>query len=182
MRFESVDGIGRICRQNIKRAGNNPFVRIIFQPVAKDDIAVSRAVHEEGNFRYSCKAVIFFHAVQVMFRPERRNLRAGIIALKRGVDRFKALCQKMSRPAGVINDFGEYRFTLPAHDPIQWQTVPDKAGNGNGRKELPFVLFESLIEQLFKEIAQRLQIAGADNPVLLKKLDHFHKDFSVLIE
>ena len=88
----------------------------------------------------------------------------------------------MSCSAGVIDNLGNNRFIVAANKRIQRQTIPHKAAERHGRKELPFVLLEALGKKLLKEIAESLQIAGANNAVILEKLHNLDKNLAVLIE
>ena len=61
--------IWRISNQNIKSAVLNPLIRYVFQPVTEDNVALSRAVHEQGYLCDTGKTVVFFDSVNVISDP-----------------------------------------------------------------------------------------------------------------
>ena len=69
MLLEIFYRIWRISHQNIKSAVLNPLVRRIFQPVAEDNVALSRAVHKQRYFCNVGKTIVFFDSVNVISDP-----------------------------------------------------------------------------------------------------------------
>ena len=98
------------------------------------------------------------------------------------IDRFDSFRQKMSGPAGVVNDLWINVSPIRLYHPINRQTIPNEPSDRYRRKELSFILLEPLVQQLFKEIAQELMLGRIDNSVFLKQLHHLNENLSVLIE
>ena len=69
MLLEIFYRIWRISHQNIKSAVLNPLVRRIFQPVAENNVALSRAVHKQRYFCNAGKTIVFFDSVNVISDP-----------------------------------------------------------------------------------------------------------------
>ena len=84
----------------------------------------------------------------------------------------------MPRAARIIDNFRR----LIRNNSFERQTVPNESRYRQRRKKLSFVLLKALVKQLFKQIAERLQISRADNPIVAEYVDDFFEDFGVEVE
>ena len=69
MLLEIFYRIWRISHQNIKSAVLDPLIRYVFQPVAENNVALSRAVHKQRYFCNAGKTIVFFDSVNVISDP-----------------------------------------------------------------------------------------------------------------
>ena len=117
--------------------------------------------------------MFFLYPVAAIFR---------VVPLHGIVDCLEALRQEVARAAGVVHELWGFDVARLSDDFIHRQAVPDEARNRHGRKELPFVLLEAFVQKLLEQIAEGLQVAGADDAIVLEKLDDFNEDFAVLVK
>ena len=62
----------------------------------------------------------------------------------------------MARATGIVDHFGIDGASFGFHHPINRQAVPNEPGDRNGREKLPFVLLETLVQELLKQITKEL--------------------------
>ena len=55
--------------QLLKPQGVAALIRYVFQPVAEDNVALSRAVHKQRYFCNAGKTIVFFDSVNVISDP-----------------------------------------------------------------------------------------------------------------
>ena len=137
MPFKTVHRIGRVCHQNIERVWLYSFLRIILQPVAKDNVASSGSIHEHGDLRDTCQTIVFLHSINMFLHP------IVFLVGTDGIDSLYSLGKEMPGTTRIVNN----TWQIMLRNIIgKRQRIPNKTSNGRRCKKLSLVLFKAFIE------------------------------------